>query len=384
MTKCNGYTLLSGPEAHDICLPPTHASRTSDLKGDWLRSGHGSSRGAKAQVRSPPRVTSSPAATERANMFRSSISSLVNHDTIDHHHIRTDPAFSPAPKMAAATLASPTSIYSANSSPHYYAPGWHTPSTIVVSGLISAPESRRTSDNKSDPPPPLQHAPPPPHQRQSLPSLQEALSNGGKSNPYSSPVSAHPLGAQHYSQTQAQAVPRTYPPEQPSYPQQPAPPQQPRLSSPPHPVHPQPTSYSRPEQIPVSFAETSRHSSISSAPTAPGSSSTQFTPRFESLRHETDLRAPPSGGYTHHPSPPQSNTYSFTAGPQASQRPPQPYDEKSYPQHQGREEAERWKGANEDGAPAFRVGLKRHLDVWDFENNLAMVKYVDKRFVRPG
>jgi hypothetical protein len=32
---------------------------------------------------------------------------------------------------------------------------------------------------------------------------------------------------------------------------------------------------------------------------------------------------------------------------------------------------ERWKGGKEDGAPAFRVGLKRHLDVWDFENNLA-------------
>lgn len=34
---------------------------------------------------------------------------------------------------------------------------------------------------------------------------------------------------------------------------------------------------------------------------------------------------------------------------------------------------ERWKGGKEDGAPAFRVGLKRHLDVWDFENNLAQI-----------
>ena len=303
-------------------------------------------------------------------MFRSSISSIVNHETIDH--IKTDPAYSSAPKMAAAALASPTSLYSANNSPPFYAPGWHAPSAIVVSGLIFPPESRRTSDKRTEAPTPLQNAPQ--AQRQSLPSLQEALSSGGKSNPYASPVSALPHPTQHYSQNQAQAqaIPRTYPPEQTSYQQQPAPPQ-PRLSSPPHPVHPQTTSFSRPDSIPVSFPETSRHSSISSLQTAPGSAPSQYAPRFEPLRHESDLRASPAGGYTHHPSPPQSNAYSFGSAPQAPLRHPQPYDEQSYAPHQGREETERWKGTTEDGAPAFRVGLKRHLDVWDFENNLAQV-----------
>jgi hypothetical protein len=67
-------------------------------------------------------------------MFHSSISSIVNHETIDL--IKSEPAYSSAPKMAAAALASPTSIYSANSSPPFYAPGWPAPSAIVVSGLI--------------------------------------------------------------------------------------------------------------------------------------------------------------------------------------------------------------------------------------------------------
>lgn len=272
--------------------------------------------------------------------------------------------------MAAAALASPTSIYSANSSPPFYAPGWPAPSAIVVCGLISPPAPRRMSDNKTEPPSALQTAPPQ-QQRQSLPSLQEALSNGGKSNPYASPISAAPH-PQHYSQSQVQAIPRTYPPEQTPYQQPPAHPQ-PRLGSPPHPVHPQPASFNRPEQIPASFADASRHSSVTSLQTAPGSAPSQYAPRFETVKHEPDLRAPPAGGYTHHPSPPQSNSYSFGSTPQAPLRHPQSYDEQPYPSHQSREDNERWKGANEEGAPAFRVGLKRHLDVWDFENNLAQV-----------
>ena len=319
----------------------------------------------------PPGVVSGEVSADR---FRSSISSIVNHETIDH--IRAEPAYAPAPKMAAAALASPTSIYSANSSPPFYAPGWPAPSTRVVSGLISPPDLRRTSDNKTEPPSLIQTVPQQ-QQRQSLPSLpslQEALSSGGKSSSYVSPVSAPPHPSQHYAQSQAQAIPRTYPPEQTSYQQQPPPPPPPpRLSSPPHPVHPQPTSFGRPDPIPVSFAETSRHNSISSLHTAPGSAPTQYAPRFEPMRHEPDLRAPLAGGYTHHPSPPQSASYSFGSGPHVPPRHPQGYDDQQYPSHQSREEAERWKGTNEDGAPAFRVGLKRHLDVWDFENNLAQV-----------
>lgn len=271
--------------------------------------------------------------------------------------------------MAAAALASPTSIYSANSSPPFYAPGWPAPSAIVVSGLMSPPESRRTSDNKTEAPPPIQTAQPQ-QQRQSLPSLHEALSSGGKPNPYVSPISAPLHSSQNYSQSQAQAIPRTYPPEQILYQQQ-APPQ-PRLSSPPHPIHPQPTSFARPDPIPASFAESSRYNSAPSLHTAPGSAPGQYAPRFEPLRHEPDLRAPPSGGYTHHPSPPQSGSYSYVSGPP---RHPQGYEEHPYAPHESREQADRWKGpGTEDGAPAFRVGLKRHLDVWDFENNLAQVR----------
>jgi hypothetical protein len=323
----------------------------------------------------PPGVTSPIAGAESADMCGSSISSIVNHETIAR--INPDPAYTPAPKMAAAALASPTSIYSSNSSPPFYAPGWPAPSASVVSGLISPPESRRTSDNKTEAPPPIQPISQQP-QRQSLPSLQEALSNGGKSNPYSSPVSGPPHLSQHYSHSQAQSIPRTYPPEQTSYQQQPAPPQT-RLSSPPHPVHPPPTSFARPDPIPVSFAETSRHNSISSLHTTPNSAPSQYAPRFEPLRHEPDLRAPPAGGYTHHPSPPQSSSYAFGSGTQAPLRHPQAYEEQPYASLQGREDAERWKGATED-APAFRVGLKRHLDVWDFENNLAQVDLAYNRF----
>lgn len=294
--------------------------------------------------------------------FPHSISSIVNRETIDRFSI--SPTYTSAPTMAAAALVSPASIYSAGSPPPFYAPGWPAPSASVVSGLISPPDSRRTSDNKPEPMS-VAHGAPQQQQRQSLPSLQEALSSGGKPHSYTSasPIALHP--SQHYSQSQAQAIPRTYPPEQTPYQSQPAQPQ-PRRSSPPHPVHPQPTAFGRPDPIPASFAETPRHNSITSLQTAPPN---QYAPRFEPLRHEPDLRAP-AGGYTHQPSPPPPS-YPFNAAHQAPPRHPQAYDEQSYASHEGREQAERWKGAKEDGAPAFRVGLKRHLDVWDFENNLA-------------
>jgi hypothetical protein len=243
--------------------------------------------------------------------------------------------------MATAALLSPTSTaYSSGPPPPYSGPMAHS-----FSGLISPPESRRTSDNKTEPPTPI-HTGPPQH-RQSLPSLSEALNSSGitKSNPYVSPVSASLPSSQQqlpYS-TQAQSsIPRTYSTDQPSYQ--------------PQPVHPQSNS----------FAEGSRHPSVASLQAAPAPPN-PFAPRYDP-RPEQDLRTSerlPSG-YTHHPPTPSFYSYGPSSQPHGQQprhvqQQPQPYD--------GRDE--RWKG-KEDGAP-FRVGLKRHLDVWDYENNLAQV-----------
>ncbi|KUJ18008.1 uncharacterized protein LY89DRAFT_746068 [Mollisia scopiformis] len=301
---------------------------------------------------------------------QSGILSLINREKVDR--INTE-----RPMMAMATTAvvSPTSsMYSNGPSP--YSSGWSGPAAYSVSGLISPPESRRTSDNKTEPPPPIQTSQP---HRQSLPSIHEALSNGPKPNPYASPVSAS-LPVSHqipYSQPQSAPLPRAYPPsDHAQYPPQLAP-SQTRQPSPPHPVHPQP-NFSRPEQSASSFPEVSRHPSITSLQAAPGPHNPYAAPRYEPARHEQDPRAQERipNGYPPHPPPPQQPAYNY--GPNPNQIPPPPgqqvsiYNQSRYPPRDPRELADPWKGEKQEPV-SFRQGVKRHLDVWDFENNLAEI-----------
>ncbi len=279
--------------------------------------------------------------------------------------------------MAATVVVSPTSSMYSNGPPPPYSSGWSGPVAHSVSGLISPPDSRRTSDNnKSEPPPPIQTSQP---HRQSIPSIHEALSNGPKPNPYASPVSAS-LPAAHqipYSQPQSAPIPRAYPPsDQAQYPPQLAP-SQPRQPSPPQPIHPQP-NFSRAEQSTGSFPEVSRHPSITTLQAAPGPHNPYAAPRYEPVRYEPDPRPQERipNGYPSHPPPPRQPAYNYGPGPHQIP-PPGPhvpiYNQPRYQQRDPREMNDAWKGENQEPV-LFRQGVKRHLDVWDFENNLAEVR----------
>ncbi|KAA8565239.1 hypothetical protein EYC84_010969 [Monilinia fructicola] len=96
----------------------------------------------------------------------SGILSIMNREHIER--INTDPRYIQSHPMAAPTTASPASAQYSNGGP--YSAGWPGSSHT---GLISPPESRRTSNDKA-PPLPLQTNT---SHRQSLPSIQEALSS---------------------------------------------------------------------------------------------------------------------------------------------------------------------------------------------------------------
>lgn len=284
--------------------------------------------------------------------------------------------------MAATSLVSPTSMSLFQNVPPPPYSGWSGPPAHPSSGLISPPESRRTSDNKTEPPPPIQTAPP---HRQSLPSIHEALSSGGpKPNPYASPVSASlpPSHQLPYSQSQAPSIPRTYSNEHASYQPQLAP-SQPRRPSPPQPVQPAPHPFSRTESIPTTFPEGRLGSLTTSLQSAPGPPPNPYAaPRYEPSRYEQESRAPErTNGYTHHPPPAQQPSYQY--GPPPGHMPPTgpsgpsgpSYNQPRYQQRDGREPVDNWKSREgyKTEPPEFSHGLKRHLDVWDFENNLAQV-----------
>ena len=96
-----------------------------------------------------------------------------------------------------SALVSPTSSTYSRPPPQTYAQ--------YLTGLISPPESRRTSDNKSEPPPSVQTKP---SHRQPLPSIHEALGNLPKSNPYPLPTStSSPISHQELAHMTALGLP---------------------------------------------------------------------------------------------------------------------------------------------------------------------------------
>jgi hypothetical protein len=259
--------------------------------------------------------------------------------------------------------------------------GWSGPPTNMSSGLISPPDSRRTSDNMTEPPPPIQTAPP---HRQSLPSIHEALSSGGsRPNPYASPVSASlpPSHQLPYSQSQAPSTSRTYSTEHAPYQPQLAPPQ-PRGRSPPQPVEPHPHPLSRTESIPTNFPENRHTSSTTSLQTAPGPPPNPYAaPRYEPSGYEQESRAPErTNGFTHHPPPSQSASYQngcISPGHMPPAGPPGPsFNRARYEPRDGKKPVDNGKlrtNGYKDEVPEFQHGLKRQFDGWEFENNLAQV-----------
>ncbi|KAG4412836.1 hypothetical protein IFR04_014020 [Cadophora malorum] len=287
---------------------------------------------------------------------QSAIHSIINREKVEY--INNDRPYSTSSTMAAtAVVSSASSMYSQPPPPYTW--GGPAPS---LSGLISPPESRRTSDNKTEPPPPIQTSQ---AQRQSLPSIHEAL-NGPKPNQYTSPVSAIPPSQQYPQQQQGPQIPRSFPPPEHSQYSSQAPLQS-RQPSPPQPVHPQSIPFSRPEQGPNPFSETPRHPSL----TAPPAPHNPYAPRYEQPRYEQDPRTQERAatGYQH-PPPPQPYNYGPGPSPMQPAGPQQVFTQPRYAPQNPREMKE-W--PPQEKTEVFREGLKRHLEVYDFENSLAQI-----------
>ena len=304
-----------------------------------------------------------------------SLLSLINREEIDR--ISTTRPYSSA--MAATSLVSPNSMSMFQNCPPPPYSGWSGLPAHPVSGLISPPDLRRTSDNKTIAPPPIQTVPP---HRQSLPSIHEALNSAGsKSRPYVSPVSASLPASHHqlpYTQSQAPTIPRTYSSEHASYQTQLAP-SQPRRLSPPHPLHSHLHSLVGTESMASTFPE-SRHASLMTLHGAPGPPpNASAASGYENSKYEQESRAPErANGYPH--LTPPSLPPSYQQGLTSSHLPPSgtsasPHNQPRYRQRDGTESTDSWKlrEGYKTEPPEFSHGLKRHLDVWDFENNLAQV-----------
>lgn len=279
--------------------------------------------------------------------------------------------------MATSTLMSPVSTMFAGPPPPYSFP----PSTLSgvsnISGLISPPESRRRSDDKE-----VQHN----NNRQSLPSLHEALS--AKPSPYSAPTPVTLPPPQTFSHMQPPTAPasRLQPADTAPYSERirQAPPQQ---NLPPEPIHPQQRSYPRNETGPASMAtayEPARHPSYS-APRPPqspprhsfSSYSTNDSGRYESHRPSEPL------GYQEAPNHYTTQHGPYSEGPASHGHSATGYSglpayqpQRPYPSRYGVEHAEEHSKFGEPAAmrKAYGPVLKRHLDNFDLENSLADVR----------
>ncbi|KAB8290246.1 hypothetical protein EYC80_011113 [Monilinia laxa] len=298
----------------------------------------------------------------------SGILSIMNREHIER--INTDPRYIQSHSMAAPTTASPAAAQYSNGAP--YSAGWPGSSHT---GLISPPESRRTSNDKA-PPLPLQTNT---SHRQSLPSIQEALSSTStKPGPYASPVSAsapppHPQNP--YTQPQVLPPPRTY--EQRGSFQ----PTQSRQPSPPVPVQPPP--FSRPDFDARNFAEPRRPSILHPSISQPPPANSYPAPRYEAPRYEQEPRvaerfverpmneyAQPSTLHNQHP---YGNAAVQPVHP--SHPPPhgQGYPQPPYPPRDDRDlSAAGYKNYKTQNEP-FNQGVKRQLEVWDVDNNIAQI-----------
>lgn len=204
--------------------------------------------------------------------------------------------------------------------------------------------------------------------RLSLPSIHEALRS---KYDYEEPVAPSLLPSQdrQFAPSQTPTIPRTYPlSEQSKFPSNgPQPPSQ-------HPAHSHRHSFSRSlEPMNTSFPDTVQHPSAP-APTSQNS----YKARIEANRYERELQPGdrPLSGHSHH----SINTHNYDSS-RTSSMPPSnqgtsftPSDLKS---REYQETFEMWRKPRDNDKPdiacKIRGGIKRNLDVWDFENNLAEV-----------
>lgn len=267
--------------------------------------------------------------------------------------------------MAATAIMTPTTTYSSGPPPPYQS--WSDSSRA---GLSSPPDSRRTSDNKPENSYTNSN---PQTQKQSLPSIHEALSGDSRTNPYTSPISTSfpPSGISITHGTSTTT--RPYQSHDHPYPTS----QTHRPPSPPQPLHPPTSSFSR-----VEVSDVSRHSSTASLSSAHVPHNPYpATPRYESGRFENDQRQTERlPGYLPPPPPPPpppSGSYSY--GPAPHHIPPPPSQQApnfTEPRYQppGRHDRTPWEKQSKERKPEiFQQHLKRKLEGWDFENALSQV-----------
>ncbi|KAI9705123.1 MAG: hypothetical protein M1836_006906 [Candelina mexicana] len=296
--------------------------------------------------------------------------------------------------MSHAPLMSPTAMYSGPPPPYSY-PSTTASSAPGLPGLISPPESRRTSGDEKEPRPPHRH---------SLPSIHEALS-GDQHLVFTAPPSvttvSHPDHTSSSTVTPSTPIPRSHP--EPSH-----------LGAPSLTARtPTSTTYvNQAHQAPSSYTQNSPYIHKNTLPTSRYSAASALDSKLPSL---PSLRTAPSQTETVHPPPGHQSRYSppreYVSRPTnsmnphygyghypphytySSQPPPPPHSgpsptyhspttyhhsSNSYPTwrsdgaeinraEEGRKTAPR---GTSQGGQAYGESVKRHLDIFDLETSL--------------
>lgn len=289
----------------------------------------------------------------------SGIRSIINYDKAD-----TIRDFSyTSTKMAAAVAMK--SFYSHPSEPpsrYEVASSGFVSHPSSLHGLISQTDTRWACESQNNS---IQNQSKP--NRLSLPSIREALR---PSTEYEPTVSTSLSSSHKKLGSQTPTIPRNYPPSEPVHFGQNVHP------TPSQPVIPQLNSYSWPlEPIKLSIPETIKNSS---APTSVSGKS--YNPRIEAARYDLENKGcdrPPSN-HSHQSSNPSNfdpaRTIPITPSSCQTNSIPKP---SQLPRLESQEPSESWKKIMDEDKPdsalRFRGGIKRNLDVWDFENNLAEI-----------
>ncbi|KAI9838405.1 MAG: hypothetical protein M1819_005674 [Sarea resinae] len=289
--------------------------------------------------------------------------------------------------MPSATLVSPSTMYTGPPPPYSYPSSTTASSVPGLSGLISPPDSRRTSDDEKEP----RQA-----QRQSLPSIHEALS-GDQPLSYSGPppasippqptqnppsaLSSTPISRSSPANTDLPSGPRPLPTGQatpystPSY-QTPVHQQQPPYSSSDPSIRPSaPTSYE--SKLPsLLYLNTTQSPVQPNRPTPPHPPQSQRSPLYEQGSKFSSPMNPPYGyaGY-----PPQYYSQAPN-GPPTAYPPSAGYQGASNPHTTWRSDGSEINRVEENrktaprggslGGQAYGESVKRHLDIFDLEHSL--------------
>ncbi|KAG9244504.1 sexual development transcription factor NsdD [Calycina marina] len=267
-----------------------------------------------------------------------------------------------------SALVSPTSMYS-NNCPPSSSTGWQTPPSSLESGLISPPELRRTFNNHPEPPPPIQTGG---QQRQSLPSIHEALSSGHRTNnPYASPVSASISQSQYpppYSHVIVPTIHRSYPPDQPLHVAHA------KYESPSHQSYPQSNHFQSSQSIPTSYPESARQGSLMISQTA-----SYPTSHYE--RYDQDSTAPERLPPGSRPPPALPMAHVFIAGtPENGSFPVEPalytqarFADDAAPGYRKEQERKPERRNGRPESPPIAAKIYTSLSVWDFQQNLEVI-----------